>query len=60
MLRAVVGVDPTGGPFETREEAVRARLGVIDKDASDDAIAAALIASTPGDDAGTERMVVET
>lgn len=60
MLRAVVGVDPTGGPFETREQAIRARLRVIEMDASDDAISAALIASTPGDDAGTERIVVET
>jgi hypothetical protein len=57
---AVVGVDPTGGPFETREQAVRARLRVLEKDAPDEAISAALIASTPGDDRGTERIFVET
>jgi hypothetical protein len=56
---AVVAVDPSAGPLGTREQAVRARLREVDRDASDEAISAALFASTPGDEAGTERIVVE-
>lgn len=56
----LVAADPTGGPFETREQAVRARLRAVEKEASDEAVSAALIASTSGEDAGSERIVVET
>lgn len=50
----------SGPGVETREEAIRAELEAIGLDASDDAVAAGVVAADPGGDAGTELVKVET
>ena len=52
--------DFAGPPADSREEAVRVELENLGMDASDDAIAAAVIAAGPGGDIGTEKADVET
>lgn len=47
------------GP-ETREEAIRAELKAVGLDASDDAIAAGVVAAGPGGNVGTELVKIET
>ena len=50
-----------GGPgADTREEAIRAELKEIGLDATDDAIAAGVVAAGPGGSVGTELVKVET
>ena len=49
-----------GGPgAATREDAVRGELERLQMAASDDAIAEGVVASAPGESAGTEELVVE-
>jgi hypothetical protein len=50
----------SGPGAETREEAIRAELEEIGLDATDDAIAAGVVAADPGGDAGTEVVKIET
>ena len=50
----------SGPGAETREEAIRAELEAIGLDASDDAIAAGVVAADPGGDGGTELVKIET
>jgi hypothetical protein len=49
-----------GPPADSREDAVRVELENLAMDASDDAIAAAVIAAGPGGNVGTEATEVET
>jgi hypothetical protein len=49
-----------GDGSETREEAIRAELQRIGLGASDEAIAAGVVAAGPGGDAGTEEVRIET
>jgi hypothetical protein len=50
----------SGPGAETREEAIRAELEAIGMDASDDAVAAGVVAAGPGGDAGTELVKIKT
>jgi hypothetical protein len=50
----------SGPGAETREEAIRAELEAIGLDASDDAVAAGVVAADPGGDGGTELVRIET
>jgi hypothetical protein len=50
----------SGPGAETREEAIRAELEQIGLDASDDAVAAGVVAAGPGGGVGTELVKVET
>ena len=49
-----------GAGAATREEAVRAELARLEMPASDEAIAAGVVASAPGESAGTEELILET
>ena len=49
-----------GPPPDSREEAVRVELENLAMDATDEAIAAAVIAAGPGGNVGTEKTEVET
>src|SRR5687767_14916985 len=51
--------DAAGPGAATREEAVRAELERLEMAASDEAIAAGVVASAPGGSPGTEELVVE-
>ncbi len=51
--------DASGPGAATREEAVRAELDRLEMTASDEAIAAGVVASAPGESAGSEELVVE-
>jgi hypothetical protein len=54
-------INELAGPAPgSREDAVRVELENLGMDASDDAIAAAVIAAGPGGDVGTEETEVET
>jgi hypothetical protein len=50
----------SGPGAETREDAIRAELEEIGLDATDDAIAAGVVAAGPGGSVGTELVKVET
>jgi hypothetical protein len=50
----------SGPGAETRAEAIRAELDAMGLDASDDAVAAGVVAAGPGSDAGTELVKIET
>lgn len=50
----------SGPGAETREEAIRAELEAIGLHASDDAVAAGVVAADPGGDAGTELVKIDT
>lgn len=52
--------DLSGPGAETREEAIRAELREIGLDASDDAVAAGVVAAGPGTNVGTELVKIET
>ncbi|HWL90255.1 MAG TPA: hypothetical protein VNP90_02715 [Actinomycetota bacterium] len=59
LTRTESSSDAAGPGTSTREEAVRAELERLEMAASDEAIAAGVVASAPGESAGTEELVVE-
>ena len=52
--------DLSGPGAETREEAIRAELREIGLEATDDAVAAGVVAAGPGGNVGTELVKIET
>ncbi|MBA3738076.1 MAG: hypothetical protein H0W97_05875 [Actinobacteria bacterium] len=60
LTRSESSSGASGPGASTREEAVRAELDGLEMAASDEAIAAGVVASAPGESAGTEELIVDT